>query len=343
MSGGFVTEVDLTVFTELSHLTLIDLSSNKISNASSITPKQTSKLKFLGSFSCLTQIKLVLSYNLLFQLKSSDLIHPRATHLDLSYNLLSSIPDNLFKNMPCLESIDLQHNLLQFIHERTFYDLENLEAVYLSSTYVMTMKNAVYFLQYFRPASLYVQMSLMNNNLFQFLYLKSDTVKADAVTEADLSNNQVFSKLYLEQGLRTFRNATSLKLSNCEISFSTFSLPTPMLTYLDLSANGIEIISSQMLESVPLIEILLLSNNFIKVVSKSLFNVTNRLQHLYLSHNLISRVSAEDGENSLPSLRSLELQNNYIYEITPEIFLKHFCRNLISSIFVITPSNVLAI
>ena len=320
MSGGFVTEVDLSVLTELSHLTLIDLSSNKISNVSSITPKQTSKSKHSDSFRCMEKIKLVLSNNLLTKLKNSDLIHPRATHLNLSYNLLSSTSDNLFKNMPCLESIDLQHNPLQFIHERTFYDLENLEAVYLSSTYVMTMKNAVYFLQYFRPTSLYVQLSLMNNNLFQFLYLKSDTVKADAVTEADLSNNQIFSKLYLEQGLRTFRNATSLKLSNCEISFSTFSLPTPMLTYLDLSANGIEIISSQMLESVPLIEILLLSNNFIKVVSKSLFNVTDKLQHLDLSHNLISRVSAEDGENSLPSLRRLELQNNYIYEITPEIF-----------------------
>ena len=328
MSGGFVTEVDLTVLTELSHLTLIDLSSNKISNISSIKPKQTSKLKHLGSFRCLEKIKLVLPNNLLTKLKNTHLIHPGATHLNLSYNLLSTTPNNLFKNMPCLESIDLRHNPLQFIHERTFHDLENLEAVYLSSTYVMTMKNAVYFLQYFRPTSLYVQLSLMNNNLFQFLYFKSDSVKADAVTQADLSNNQVFSKLYLQQGLRTFRHATSLKLRNCEISFSTFSLPTPMLKYLDLSENGIEIISSQMLESVHLIEILLLSNNFIKVVSKSLFNVTNRLQHLDLSHNLISRLSADGGENSLPNLRRLELQNNYIYEIDPEIFPEAFLSQL---------------
>ena len=107
-------EIDLTTINKFQALNSVLLFNNKIATiySSALMPKYAAKF---NSSKCHRYHKLRLSNNLLQNLHKSQLVHDRATWLDLSVNLLSHTDSNLFEYMPCLEFIDLKQNPIYFI------------------------------------------------------------------------------------------------------------------------------------------------------------------------------------------------------------------------------------
>nr|XP_042901169.1 vasorin-like isoform X2 [Parasteatoda tepidariorum] len=83
------------------------------------------KISFLhpDAFSGLPNLAvLILKQNEISKFKRSMLPDPanKLHHLDLSHNLLETLPENMFKNMPNLGEIYLSHNKLLTLNEETF-------------------------------------------------------------------------------------------------------------------------------------------------------------------------------------------------------------------------------
>ena len=324
-----VVEVDLKTINNLQALNNVELSNNKIKNitsSASVHAKFTNIIltKCYGNY-----YKLSFSNNLLQNLHKSQLVHNKVTWLDLSVNLISHTDSNLFEYMPCLEFIDLRENPIQFIHGDTFKLSKYLKLLDISSSYHISAPQSLYFLENFH-AWAHIALTLAGDNLFRLLYKATSIfgIKSDRVSTADLSNNVVPSRSYLEIGLKVFKYVESLKLSMCHIDFSTFYLPTERLFYLDLSHNKIRKITSKLLQSVHRIDTLLFSYNELSLVQVDLFNITPNLTYLDLSHNQITIVSKETTNSTWRHLKKLELQNNYIFKLSDEVFSLTFLSNL---------------
>ena len=321
-------EVDLATINNLQALNNVQLFNNKIENITSSTSMPKYAEKF-NSSKCHRFYKLRLSNNLLQNLHKSQLVHSKVINLDLSVNRISHTESNLFEYMPCLEFIDLRENPIQFIHGDTFKQNKYLKHLDVSNSYYISEPQSLYFLENFHTWAI-ITLTLAGDSLFRLLY-KAKTIHgitADRVQKADLSNNIVLFPSYLEIGLKVFPNVKSLSLSVCSIDFSTFYLPTQLLNFLNLNHNNIRTLSPELLNSIPVIETLLFSFNELSFVRLDLFNFTPKLTHLDLSHNQITSIIKDTTNSTLKKLVKLELQNNYIFKLTNDVFSSSFLTQL---------------
>ena len=133
LGGKYVHQVDMRILSCMTALTYIDLSRNiidniSVSNAPCLTglSKSTRQRQFSE---CTTEVKLILSYNMLDHARFNYFIHPTVTMIDLSFNHISTIHDKAFKNMPCVKFIDLRNNPIVFIHVKSFLNAINLKTL----------------------------------------------------------------------------------------------------------------------------------------------------------------------------------------------------------------------
>ena len=321
--------VDLSVVTCISNLSYLDLHNNIIGN---ITVSQQScnlQLK-TGNANCSSEIKLLFSNNKLgVTLTKYDLVHPTASWIDLKFNLISSVHDEAFKNMKCLRHIDLQNNPLTFIHLKSFRSLQYLKTIYIGSTSIIRSRQSFAFFKTL-STSPFLRLSLLNDNLFDVL--RKSRFRAKSVFEVDLSDNQIPSADHFENGLKAFPNAKKLTLMRCGIKFSDVVFPTHLLTsltYADLSQNQLQEITSKTLQSSPLLNTLILSQNHITQLDIDLLELLPDLENLDLSHNHIAWITTNRTTNKrLKKLKKLNLQNNYIFELTEGIFSLTFLLKL---------------
>ena len=317
-SENYIQTVDLSIVTCISNLSYLDLYDNNIGN---ITVSQQScnlQLKTADA-NCSSEIKLLFSVNKLrVTLTKYDLVHPTASWIDLQFNLISSVHEEAFKNMGCLQHIDLRNNPLNFIHLKSFKNLQYLKAIYISSTSIICLTPSFAFLETL-STSPFLRLSLLNDNLFD--QLRRCRFRAKFVFEVDLSDNQIPSADHFENGLTVFPNAKKLLLVRCSIKFSDVVFPTHLLTYVDLSQNQLEEITSKMLQSAPLLNTSILSQNKITQLDVDLLELLPDLENLDLSHNHIVRIITNSSTNKrLKKLTRLKLQNNYIFELADDIF-----------------------
>ena len=325
MANRMIQEVDLTTLQNIQRLNHVDLFNNKIIN---ITSSALLPSNFSNTGRCF--LKLVLSNNLLQNLHKSQLIHSNVAELDLSVNLISHTRKNLFEYMPCLEFIDLRTNPIQFLHYNTFTSNKRLKRLLISSTYFISSYESLTFLENFNECMQKINLKFTNDNLFRLLY-KATTIrhiKAKHISEAYLSNNIVPSKRFIEIGLSVFPNVKLLQLCYCGIQFTNFRLPTSSILHLDISYNFFNEITHIFLASIPSVEILLFSHNHISYIEMTLFKYTPNLTHLDLSHNQITHMIKGNGTATLGKLKKLELQNNYIYKLSTDIFSLSFLSQL---------------
>lgn len=168
LSQNKLKEVDMETFSGLGKLEILKLNHNLISNLTSDTFHNVSELKELhlewnkishlrdGIFSALTELKVLnLRGNLLttfsdqvfgfsnltlleLNLKDNRLTELSSlsrltslTNLILSSNLLSNLPEDIFRNVTVLENLDLSENQLTLLPETIFNDLFSIKAIHL--------------------------------------------------------------------------------------------------------------------------------------------------------------------------------------------------------------------
>ena len=327
IANGVVEKIDLTTLQNIQGLNHVDLFNNKISNISSSAPLST-------NMSCNTDkrfLKLILSNNMLQNLHKSQLIHSNVNVLDLSVNLITHTRSNLFEYMPCLEYIDLRTNPIQYLHYRTFIKNKRLKHILIKSTYIISSYESLTFLGAFEDfMQVRIAFKFADDSLFRLLY-KAATIehtKARYVTEAYFSYNTVPSERFIEVGLSVIPNVKLLSLSHCDIESTYFQLPTSLIQNLDISHNYLKEITNKFLKSIPCVETLLFSYNYISYVEMTLFKYTPNLTHLDLSHNQITHMIKGNGTATFDKLKKLELQNNYIYKLSTDIFSLSFLSQL---------------
>ena len=330
INDNYIKEIDMSTLSCIPNLSKIDFYNNIIDSINvsqqpcNIQPFAKTAHKLAN---CSTELKIIFSYNKIgLYLLNSELVHPKASWIDLQYNLVSSIHEEAFKHMLCLTYIDLRNNPLTFIKSNTFKNLLRLNTIRISSTSIIRLVSSFSFLKTL-VTSPFLQLALTNENLFD--KLRYIDYHANYVLNVDLSDNLIPSVNHIEIGLKVFRNAKSLVLQRCGIKFSNFSLPNPALTYLDLSQNKIEEVMPRVLESVPLLESLKLSLNSLTQLNIDLFELLPHLENLDLSQNHISVMTTnKTASKRFKKLKKLNLQNNYILELGEDIFSLHFLLKL---------------
>ncbi len=225
--------------------------------------------------------------------------------IDLSFNFIKSLPDEVFRNLSSLQHINLEHNALKTLEGGGLRGLVFLQVLDLSYNQIVSLSGVF---------------SSSAKDSFQSLqYL-------------NLSNNEIeillpgmFDGLIelIELNLRANRINT--------VPRGAFTLHLGGLINLQLSHNQIESLQDEALADLHKLAALNLSNNFIKEVRADLFTrvdniVPNhphspasnanpnhyKLDILDLSHNNISKIPRTAFEYTLAGIRTILLGFNHI-------------------------------
>jgi Leucine-rich repeat (LRR) protein len=266
---------------ELDHLTLLNLSSNQISDYS-----------FLEKMTNLTS--LYLGFNQISDISFLEKL-TNLTSLNLSLNQIS---DSLFlEKLTNLTSLNLSFN--QISDSRFLEKLTNLTTLELRS-------NQISDISFLENLTNLTTLDLSENSISDYSFLE----KLTNLTSLYLSNNQISDIRFLEN----LTNLTRVDLSNNQISDIRFLENLTNLTQVDLSNNQISDI--RFLENLTNLTQVDLSNNQISDI-RFLENLTN-LTSLDLNFNQISDIRFLE---KLTNLTWLNLSFNQISDIKPLLHL----------------------
>jgi Leucine-rich repeat (LRR) protein len=213
---------------ELDHLTLLNLSSNQISDYSFLEKmtnltslylgfNQISDISFLEKLTNLTSLNLSLNQisDSLFLEKLTNL-----TSLNLSFNQISD--SRFLEKLTNLTTLELRSNQ---ISDYSFLEkLTNLTSLDLSS-------NRISDYSFLEKLTNLTSLDLSSNRISDYSFLE----KLTNLTQVDLSNNQISDIRFLEN----LTNLTRVDLSNNQISDIRFLENLTNLTSLDLNFNQI--------------------------------------------------------------------------------------------------------
>ncbi|XP_017782876.1 PREDICTED: leucine-rich repeats and immunoglobulin-like domains protein 1 [Nicrophorus vespilloides] len=123
MNNNKLTSINSKMFVNISHLSILELSYNKITEITnckinnsnlSILKLSHNKISHIvqASFEGMQMLKnLSLTNNLITSMEMNSI--PIVEYLDLSYNLLTSIEENMFSDVYYLESVDIRYNCIK--------------------------------------------------------------------------------------------------------------------------------------------------------------------------------------------------------------------------------------
>lgn len=241
------------------------------------------------SFNDLTSLTyLDLSQNKLVRLKLGVLDEPKQlTYLNLSYNMLTEFPLGLFDQTTNIDRLDLKGNKINYLELGIFDLLHKLKYVDLSSNslegknlnaYIFDQSPSITFLDFSRNDMTDTPENMLHAfQSLEFLNLDRAFLK-EVPPFATKLNLKTLKHLILSTNQITNLNdaAVFVNLDNLEI--------------LDLSYNSIENINGDVLKPMKKLQKIVLRNNRLKTIPDNLFSNMPKLITIHLLGNLITDV-----------------------------------------------------
>ena len=209
-----------------------------------------------------------LSHNeLTYLYPESFMYHPNLVKVDFCYNKFSFFPTQFIRGMYLLEDLKLSHNLIKTVDEEDFANLPKLKRLDLSSNNIDVIAETA-----FQNSSQLQFISLRSNSIKQ---LKSDTFLGSVRLNLDLAMNNLTE---MPEGI--FERPKVMKLQSLDISYNHFNrVPVDVLQsqyfFLDtlkISNNKIRDIPS---DANVLVNIKEIDLSFNPLTDESIVNVLN--------------------------------------------------------------------
>ncbi|KAK3094725.1 hypothetical protein FSP39_005467 [Pinctada imbricata] len=342
------------MFSKLSNLTALDLSDNLINNIAGDALDSVTSLMYLdlsrnplrelsGSFLCdASTLRILLMENTHFTQFPTHIFDCKEpmvnlTYIDLSDNIMGSIPSRSFKNIPNVERLDLSSNNFSSFAINAFTGASALISLDLSendlSVFPDGMCQSLPKLQYLFMAenrfkdfnvsvlSECVNLRYLNISVNNIGELKEQITSPSQVETLIFSRNRI--KFISGSGfLSNARNLTELDLSLnmiSEINSDAFGGLANLKT-LNLSGNSLNesVNIGSILRPLTSLTKLDLSVNEFKVVMSGSFLGLTRLQQLSLSRNSIQRLE-DKAFDGLGQLKVLDLRINSLTSLEPDV------------------------
>ncbi|XP_059477739.1 toll-like receptor 6 [Neocloeon triangulifer] len=263
----------------LEHLQLLDLSRNRLSST------------WLDSDTFSGLIRLVL--------------------LDISYNRITTLNPDFFKDLYTLQILNLEHNLIETLPADTFSPLSNLHTLVLSFNKLANVDP-------FSFNGLYALSLLsLDNNLFQTLHIDS-LRNCTSLQDLNLNGNLLTN---VPPALHDMRLLRTVDLGENSIE----QLESPAFKGMDnlyglrLIGNQISNLTRRSFADLPALQILNLARNNISKIEPSTFDANENLQAIRLDANLLSDMTGLFSK--LPALVWLNVSDNQLswfdYSLVP--------------------------
>nr|XP_002119342.1 leucine-rich repeat-containing protein 15-like [Ciona intestinalis] len=228
------------------------------------------------------------------------------THLDLSYNFISSLPHGVFDYNKKLANLSIRGNNITNLNPRTFQGLKALKRIDLSGNSIKSLPQGT-----FDGCTQLQELNLSHNQISvfegSFLSLKSlrlghnriirFAVQTETLETLDLSSNQI-----QEWQNGEYRNLKSLALCNNSIktvSQSTFHGMRNLVS-LDLGDNVINELEEETFEKLCKLELLDLSGNKLTIPKRKWFTNVVRNNDIAATRPLLKGNEWECTVNSRP-------------------------------------------
>ncbi|XP_026475823.1 P-granule-associated novel protein 1-like, partial [Ctenocephalides felis] len=329
LSQNKLTEITSDVFEDLQNLEELYLGNNELTKVPIETLENLKELRTLD-----------LSSNIIFILKTNELMLPKLKNLDLSKNNLTVIASETFSGLKSLENINLSNNKIVNIESKAF-DISNLKSLDISynrlsnvltlpeSIQVVNLEwNAYIFWPFEKPIEELRYLNLRQNNIRKVnldeSYKKLETLilsgnvlieyprmKLNELSTLDLSNND-FSILPEQLDINLMPNLRHLSLSGNPIRKIKFEniLSLETLEINDMSRlteiSGLENIHGRIFveSNKPCVHLSISNCELLVKIQNDAFENIN-LCSLNLSHNALKEVPL-----SVPNDIELDLQGN---------------------------------
>lgn len=207
--------------------------------------------------------------------------------ISLFSNLITSIPEGIFRNCANLVTLELSFNNISRIHVNAFVGLTSLSILSLGGNRIADVN-----FQWFLPLPSLAALRLFENQITSW----NSTL---------LANNPKMEALHLD--------SNQIRTLDADV-FSNL----PNLNFLTVGSLMEEFPT---LQNVPRLEFLFLHNNRLRTVSVNQFINMESLKHLYLTNNRIESINFTIGENEvLNKLETLLLNRNNITNIPDNVF-----------------------
>uniref|UniRef100_A0A915KF17 LRRCT domain-containing protein n=1 Tax=Romanomermis culicivorax TaxID=13658 RepID=A0A915KF17_ROMCU len=328
ISFNLLTKVPDEILRGNSNLKHLDLSKNEI--------------RLLSEFDAEKLLNLNLAGNNLKFLRDKRVFAsaPNLAYMDLSYNRIQDLAEDIFEFSTNLESLFLQHNKLEIFPVAAFRHLSKLRHLIMDNNFIIalpveafnSMKNLEHLslknnrihailAETFPPRSLKSLKSVkLSFNSISFLAPKTfadlPTLKSIELQANDLESLATYSFSNLSNLIKL-----DLSMNKINRTFQLTFFDLPKLQYLSLSSNFLNKIESGTFSDVSNLEILDLSrNHFIKFESQYLYGL-KRLKKLNLAGNYITNVELNDFKSHLIDL---DLSSNLLQQVDEKTFAEFY-------------------
>ena len=258
-------------------------------------------------------------------------------YLDLSFNNLTRLIFESFKNLNKLVILDLSNNWISFIDKRIFsvlidpfYQIKPLKYLNLEHNQIVSFEDA--FINYGNIETVIMSFNLMNHPpIFKFFTIDNYYVNTKYLF---LNNNNMTKLSYMNENMVTLLilnldsnniqfiepNALSLlyKLENISMSYNFLTeiiannfLNQVQLKYLNLSHNLIDSIEVASFRNLINLQVLDLNFNRLKFIKSNVWYGLSNLNDLYLVSNFEFELK-NDSLNHLQQIKNLYLNNSII-------------------------------
>uniref|UniRef100_A0A0K0FKZ3 Uncharacterized protein n=1 Tax=Strongyloides venezuelensis TaxID=75913 RepID=A0A0K0FKZ3_STRVS len=293
----------IPIFPSMVNLRNLNLNSNNIS----ISQNEESYFNNLPELE-----RIDLSNNIISSIPSNMFYVPKKSlrFLDLSKNKLNQVPAQGIRNLLNLTYLSLASNNISEIYQFQFMNLQSLKSLILHSNNLKTIST----------------MAFMNVPKLQILDFHNNKLSSidttylhtfEKLQSLNLSlNNFLHSPIFKE-----FRNLEQIDLSHNFITgLETLTFTeNPKLTMLNFNYNNITNIERSSFNELGELKILLLGYNNISVIEKGMFTGIKNLQKLVLHNNSLFEIQKKSFD-PLEKLTTLDLSNNHLKEFDIGIF-----------------------
>jgi|GEM_PF-5079952 len=241
------------------------------------------------------------------------------THLDLSNNEITVLPEEGFSMLPSLEKLNLSNNYIATLkqghwggHEKNLCRLRKLD---LSNNSIAALSPCV-----FEKLNFLEKLDLSYNKLANICEKAFSGLAR--LKELFLSEN---SRLHSFKGLRNLSNVRVLLLSHSNCEQLLFCCKSGLnftgckeMRCLDLSRNRIHTITSYWFVSsrFPYLQELNLSENHLTKIDNGLYQGLSQLRSLNLSNNhIVEMPSLSNLLHHWAQLEALDLSNNQLHQV----------------------------